>query len=209
MCLFKRKDVPLSGNTYLKLVCSECSAELKHSLNVFLHYSYVDMVMAVQILCLHHDSSGQIFFLGNASCWDKCSSEGLDIDPDQTPCQGGPFGIYSVLLPQQLFELWGFSLFSFCLQGFSCLSVGLCAKSEDSTPNWLLWAGFCSLPNLPISHSNQLPFFKWETHSKRQLSEVINALSGCSIYLSWLPNTMPLKQMGVLILPSVSVQSML
>lgn len=75
------------------------------------------------------------------------------MDPDRAPCLGDPFGIWSVLLPQQLLELWVFSIFPFCLQRFSCLSLALSAKSEGSVPTWLLQAGFCSLPSLPISYS--------------------------------------------------------
>lgn len=35
---------------------------------------------------------GQIIFLKSTSCWDKCSSEGLD--PDQAAWLGGPYRIF-------------------------------------------------------------------------------------------------------------------
>lgn len=46
-----------------------------------------------------------------------------------------------------------FLFFSFCLQGFSCLSLALSAKSEGSVSTWLLQAIFCSLPSLSVDHS--------------------------------------------------------
>lgn len=88
-----------------------------------------------------------LYFLDSTSCWDKHTAEGLDTDPDQTPCLGDPFGISCVFLPQQLLELWEFSLFSFCLQGFSCLSLALSAKSEGNVP-YLASAGWILQPSL-------------------------------------------------------------
>lgn len=153
---------------------------------------------------------GQIIFLKSTSCWDKCSSEGLD--PDQAAWLGGPFRIFfCVAAPTAIWT--AFSPLPFCLQEFSCLSLALCAKLDGNASTWLLWAGFYSLPSLPNSHSNQLTFF-FKTEKLIPKGKFWSArfsfwVHHLPLVLTLSPIACPWKNMRILILSLASVVSTL
>lgn len=66
-------------------------------------------------------------FLDSTSLWDKLTAEGLDVDPDQAPCWMTLLGFHLYCYVPQLLELWGLSLFSFCLQlNLAAISSSVC-----------------------------------------------------------------------------------